>query len=51
MIKYLLVLFVSLLAGINFPDLDLAYYELRYQDTTGNPQWQNSVPLVDILKT
>ena len=26
--------------------MDLAYYELRYQDTTGDAQWQNSVPLV-----
>ena len=27
-------------------DLDLAYYELRYQNTTGDAEWQNSVPLV-----
>ena len=28
------------------PDLDLAYYELRYQNTDTDAQWQNSVPLV-----
>ena len=28
------------------PDLDLAYYELRYQNTDTGAQWQNSVPLV-----
>ena len=27
-------------------DLDLAYYELRYQNVTDGAQWQNSVPLV-----
>ena len=27
-------------------DLDLAYYELRYQNVTAGAQWQNSVPLV-----
>ena len=27
-------------------DLDLAYYELRYQNTTEDAEWQNSVPLV-----
>jgi major membrane immunogen (membrane-anchored lipoprotein) len=27
-------------------DLDLAYYELRYQNVSSGAQWQNSVPLV-----
>ena len=26
--------------------LDLAYYELRYQNTTGNAAWANSIPIV-----